>query len=44
MENAEKLFANLTLYVSIAELFALANPKNGSKDSYSITLFIEANK
>ena len=44
MENVEKIFANLTLYVSIAELFAIANPKNGSKDGYSITLFIDANK
>ena len=44
MENAEKLFANLILYVSIAEIFALANPKNGPKLGYSVTLFIEANK
>jgi len=44
MENAEKLLENLNLYVSIAELFALANPKNGPKLGYSVTLFIEANK
>ena len=44
MENAEKLLANLNLYVSIAELFALANPKNGLKYGCSVTLFIEANK